>query len=120
MNHWETHLYTYAVALTQGDKIRPENLAGTRAKAIKEQGLGIVLLLELDPQLYISTGKTTSPSARQEATSATAPHDPEAELRALWTAQGVTQERQEEVLRQITAKAQPAYLAGLFSEGKAP
>ena len=32
--HWETHLYTYAVALSQGAAILPVNLAGMRAKAI--------------------------------------------------------------------------------------
>jgi|GEM_PF-6030467 len=34
MNHWETHLYSYAVALTQGDKIKPKNLAALKKKAI--------------------------------------------------------------------------------------
>jgi hypothetical protein len=53
----------------------------------------------------------------QEARNAAAaqlPADPEAELRALWTAQGVTQERQEEVLAEITAKAQPGAQVGPF------
>lgn len=69
--HWETHLYTYAVALTQGIKIRPDNLAGIKAKAVKEQGLGTVLLLELDPQYFIKTGGLITPQiARAKALSA--------------------------------------------------
>ena len=35
MKHWETHLYTYAVALTRGDKIKPENLVVYRSKALR-------------------------------------------------------------------------------------
>ena len=57
MNHWETHLYTYAVMLTQGDKIRPENLAGVRKKALRfghtERECCAV---ERNAQRYISTG----------------------------------------------------------------
>lgn len=33
--HWETHLYTFAVAYSQRLRIKPENLAGMRRKAIK-------------------------------------------------------------------------------------
>lgn len=33
--HWETHLYTFAVAYSQRLRITPENLAGMRAKAIR-------------------------------------------------------------------------------------
>lgn len=62
--YWETHLYTYAVALTQGLAIRSENLKGIRAKAIKEQGYGTVLLLELDPSHFISTGKVITPKTQ--------------------------------------------------------
>lgn len=69
--HYETHLYTYAVALTQGDRIRPENLAGMRAKAAKEKGLGMVLLVELDPQHFIATGETTTPQIAREKAAGT-------------------------------------------------
>lgn len=69
--HWETHLYTYAVALTQGTAIRPENLEGMKKKAVKEQGLGIVLLLELDVMHFIKTGGFITPQiARAKALSA--------------------------------------------------
>jgi hypothetical protein len=70
-NHWQTHLYTYAVALTQGDKIKPENLEGTRAKAVKEKGLGMVLLVELDPQHFIATGQTTTPQVVRDKAAGT-------------------------------------------------
>jgi hypothetical protein len=44
----------------------------------------------------------------------------EAELRALWTAKGVSAQRQEELLTDITAKAQPGASVGPFTipEGK--
>jgi len=55
--HWETHLYTYAVMLTQGDAIKPENLAGVRAKAARHGHTeGELLLVEADPLKYIKTG----------------------------------------------------------------
>lgn len=55
--HWETHLYTYAVCLTQGDKIRPENLRGIRAKAIKHGHTeGECVLVEADPMEYVRDG----------------------------------------------------------------
>jgi len=38
--------------------------------------------------------------------------DPEAELRAIWDAQGVSKERQEELLSQITEAAQPGAQVG--------
>lgn len=61
-NHWETHLYTYAVCLTQGEKIRPENLAGIRAKAIRyghtEDECQIV---EADPMSFIKDGFAAMP-----------------------------------------------------------
>jgi hypothetical protein len=41
--------------------------------------------------------------------------DPEATLRALWTAQGVTQERQDQVLAEVTAAAQPGAKVGPFT-----
>jgi hypothetical protein len=58
MNHWETHLYTYAVALQQGTKIRLVNLEGMRAKAIRfGHTEGECQFVEQHTQLYISTGK---------------------------------------------------------------
>ncbi|MEM9128318.1 MAG: hypothetical protein AAGA97_01175 [Pseudomonadota bacterium] len=56
-NHWETHLYTYAVCLTQGAKIHPENLAGIRAKAIKHGHTeGECLIVEADPMQFVRDG----------------------------------------------------------------
>lgn len=40
--------------------------------------------------------------------------DPEAELRALWTAEGVPVERQNAMIADITAKAQPGAMIGPF------
>lgn len=58
--HWETHLYTYAVAYRQREKITPENLAGTRAKAIQHGHTeGECLCVEADPAIYIRTGRLT-------------------------------------------------------------
>lgn len=58
MNYWEAHLYTYAVMLTRGDKIKPENLAGVRAKAIRHGHTeGECLCVEANPQFYVSTGR---------------------------------------------------------------
>ncbi len=55
--HWETHLYTYAVCLTQGDKIKPENLEGIRAKAINHGHTeNECLLVEADPSAYVRDG----------------------------------------------------------------
>lgn len=54
--HWETHLYTYAVALTQGSSILPENLAGMRRKAVKHHSEGAALCVERDPAYFIRTG----------------------------------------------------------------
>lgn len=55
--HWETHLYTYAVCLTQGPKIKPENLAGIRAKAIlRGHTEGECQLVEADPMEYVRDG----------------------------------------------------------------
>lgn len=56
--HWETHLYTYAVALTHGAKIAPENLAGMRAKAVAHGHTeGECQLVEKNTELYIRTGQ---------------------------------------------------------------
>ena len=55
--HWETHLYTYAVALTQGQHIKPENLAGMRRKAIKNgHSETECLFVQENTTLYISKG----------------------------------------------------------------
>lgn len=57
MKHWETHLYTYAVALTQGDKVKRENLEGMRLKAIKHgHSEAECRAVCYNPQAYISTG----------------------------------------------------------------
>jgi hypothetical protein len=40
--------------------------------------------------------------------------DPETELRALWTAKGVSVERQNELIAEIKAKAQPGAMVGPF------
>ena len=56
--HFETHLYTFAVALTQGPAILPANLAGIRAKALmhghtEAECSGV----EANPQAYIRDGR---------------------------------------------------------------
>ena len=57
MNHWETHLYTFAVALTQGEKIKPENLQGVRDKAIRHGHTEAeCVFVEQNAQLYIAKG----------------------------------------------------------------
>jgi hypothetical protein len=40
--------------------------------------------------------------------------DPEAQLRALWTAQGVPVEKQDAILADVRAKAQPGARVGPF------
>ncbi|MCZ4270391.1 hypothetical protein O4H48_21115 [Rhodobacteraceae bacterium G21628-S1] len=56
--HWETHLYTYAVALVVKENIQPENLAGMRAKAIKQGHTeGECQIVELDSEHYVRTGQ---------------------------------------------------------------
>lgn len=55
--HWQTMLYTYAVALTQGTAIRPENLTGMRAKTLRMGHTeGEILCVEKNPAHYVSTG----------------------------------------------------------------
>lgn len=55
--HWETRIYTYAVMLTQGDKIKPENLSGVRRKALNRGHTeGELLCIENDPARFIRTG----------------------------------------------------------------
>lgn len=57
MNHWETHLYGFAVALTQGEKIKPENLQGMRDKAIKHGHTEEeCIFVEGNAPLYIAKG----------------------------------------------------------------
>ena len=54
----------------------------------------------------------------QEATAmlaATVKVDPEAKIRALWTAQGVPEEIQNALVASITAKAQPGAQVGPFT-----
>jgi hypothetical protein len=56
--HWETHLYTYAVALTQGDRITPDNLAGMRRKAIAHGHTDRdCQSVETNSSTFIKTGK---------------------------------------------------------------
>ena len=40
--------------------------------------------------------------------------DPDAPLRALWSEMGVPQERQDQLIAEITAKAQPGAMVGPF------
>lgn len=55
--HWETHLYTYAVALTQGAAILPEKLQGMRQKAISHGHTeGECQIVEADPMEYVQEG----------------------------------------------------------------
>jgi hypothetical protein len=46
--------------------------------------------------------------------------DPETTLRALWARQGVPQERQEAMIAEITAKAQPGAMVGPFRISETP
>ena len=48
------------------------------------------------------------------------PEDPEAELRAMWTAKGVPEERQNEILADVAAKAQPGAQVGPFKISEKP
>jgi hypothetical protein len=43
--------------------------------------------------------------------------DPESELRSLWSARGIPAERQEQMIAEIKAKAQPGAAAGPFRTG---
>lgn len=57
MRHYETHLYTYAVMLTRGDRISPENIRGVRAKAIANGHTeGECRMVESNVQEYIRRG----------------------------------------------------------------
>lgn len=63
--HWESMLYTYAVALTCGDRIKPENLAGMRRKALRMGHTeGECLCVELDPAFYVRTGQFARAESR--------------------------------------------------------
>lgn len=60
--HYESHLYSYAVALTQGDRIAPDNLKKLRAKAARHHFTeGDLQAVEADPELYIQTGLYNGP-----------------------------------------------------------
>lgn len=64
-SHWETMLYTYAVALTQGRRIASDNLAGIRSKTIRMGHTeGECQCVESNPRLYIRTGKFGSHERR--------------------------------------------------------
>lgn len=66
MNHWETHLYGFAVALTQGAKIKPENLQGMRDKALRHGHTEAeCLFVEQNAQLYIAKGILELESVRE-------------------------------------------------------
>lgn len=47
-------------------------------------------------------------------------NDPEKELRALWTAKGVPEQKQDEMIADTTAKAQPGAWVGPFQIGRKP
>jgi len=56
--HWETHLYTYAVALIVGAAIKPDNLRGMKRKALRHGHTpGEVSAMEADPLTYVQTGR---------------------------------------------------------------
>lgn len=56
--HWETHLYTYAVALIMGASILPHNLQGMKRKAIRNgHTKAEVKAVEADPLAYVQTGR---------------------------------------------------------------
>lgn len=60
---------------------------------------------EYIPPTYGTVGKET---AKEET-------DPEESLRAMWKAQGVPQEKQDEIIADIEKKASPEYLARMFA-----
>jgi len=69
-------------------------------------------------QLKPNQGKKKMLKVDQEATAllaATVKTDPEAEIRALWTAQGVPEEIQNALVAGIAAKAQPGAQVGPFT-----
>jgi hypothetical protein len=63
--------------------------------------------------LHDLTPETKAAIAKAEADS-----DPEATLRALWDAKGVSRERQDEIIADVTAKAQPGAMVGPFVLGE--
>ena len=58
------------------------------------------------------------PKTLAQVQSVTEPQDPETALRELWTAQGVTKERQDQLIAEIDAKAQPGAKIGPFTIGQ--
>ena len=60
--YWQTHLYTYAVSLSLGDLIRPENLAGQRAKAARHHTAAEIEGVELCPWAFMRYGTITAPT----------------------------------------------------------
>lgn len=55
---WETHLYTYAYfVLDLYDNITAKNKAKMKQKALKHHTKSEVEAVEIDPLLYIHTGK---------------------------------------------------------------
>ncbi|QDP64860.1 MAG: hypothetical protein Unbinned5081contig1001_17 [Prokaryotic dsDNA virus sp.] len=57
-HYWETHLYTYAVALIVGQAILVENMAAIRKKAIRHgHTVSEVRAVEADPVAYAQTGR---------------------------------------------------------------
>jgi len=54
------------------------------------------------------------PAERQKPEPDPEDSDPESRLREMWTAKGVSQERQDEIIADITAKAQPGAYVGPF------
>jgi len=68
---------------------------------------------ELRKTLDIPTGAASVAGVEQGAAG-----DPEATLRALWDSQGVSKERQAELIAEVTAKAQPGASVGPFVIGK--
>lgn len=76
------------------------------AKSFSAQGTNVnVALLVL-----VKPAEKTEPDPEPEGSK----DDPEARLREMWTAKGVPQERQDEIIRDTTAKAQPGAYVGPF------
>ena len=74
-HHAETHLYTFAVALTQFDAIKPSNLEGVRLKALAHGFTeGDILAVNIDPQTYIKTGRYNGEAAYRHELGATPNH----------------------------------------------
>jgi hypothetical protein len=57
---------------------------------------------------------------RENPGQCTSAPNPEAELRALWTARGIPKARQDELIADVTARAQPGAKVGPFTIGMHP